>query len=280
MKTNILTCLFLALLACACSKSETDGTNPVPGADAQLQEGSLRIAVTPTLDCLPLYVAQQEGWFESAGLSVQLVPFQAQMDQDTAVAGGSVQGLTTDSERMAWLSSHGTPLQQVAPTSLFWQLLTNKAARLTLLSQLDDKMVAMTRYSATDKLAAHLVDSAGLQSERVFRIQVNDVGVRLSMLQNGIMDAMLLPEPQATVARLDGHPVLYSSGPGLGVLAFRQDVMADTARRHEVERLVAVFDAATDSIAARGLQHYRTLIANYCKVRPEVVDSIEMRDER
>ena len=273
MKTSIFTCLFIVLLACACSQSGTDGSQPL-GGDTPLQEGSLRIAVTPTLDCLPLYVAQHEGWFQDEGLSVQLVPFTAQMDQDTAVAGGTVHGLTTDSERMAWLSSHGTPLQQVARTSLSWQLLTNKAARLTLLSQLDDKMVAMTRYSATDKLAAHLVDSAGLQPERVFRVQVNDVLVRLAMLKNGTMDAMLLPEPQATEARLDGHPVLYKSGTGFGVLAFRQDVMADTAQRHQVERLVALVNAATDSIAARGLQHYRTLIASYCGVRPEVVDSI------
>ena len=265
----------LLLLLCACSK-EAGPAKSLPSTEQEAQDGSLRIAVTPTLDCLPLYLAEQRGWFESEGISVQLVPYQAQMDQDTAIARHRVHGMTTDTERMAWLQQHGTPLQQVATTTLSWQLITNKAARLTLLSQLDDKMVAMTRHSATDMLAQHAVDSAGLQPERVFRIQINDINVRLSMLQNGIMDAMFLPEPQATVARLDGHPVLFSSeGRQLGAIVFRTDVMADTAMSHQVERFVKVYQTAADSIAQQGLAHYRSLIASSCHVKPEIVDSIQ-----
>lgn len=265
-----------SLLLCACNKEETTAENAPSASWQDAHDGSLRIAVTPTLDCLPLYLAQQEGWFDREGIQVQLLPYQAQMDQDTAIERHRVHGMTTDTERMAWLQQHGTPLEQVATTTLSWQLITNKAARLTLLSQLDDKMVAMTRHSATDMLAQHAIDSAGLKPERVFRIQINDIGVRLSMLQNGIMDAMFLPEPQATVARLDGHPVLFSSdGRQLGALVFRSDVMADTAQRQQVERLVKVWQQATDSIATRGLANYRRLITASCHVQQEIVDSIK-----
>jgi len=242
-----------------------------------LDDDVLRIAVTPTLDCLPLYLAQQRGWFKNEGISVQLIPYQAQMDQDTAIERSRVHGMTTDTERLAWLQQHGTPLEQVATTSLSWQLITNKAARLTLASQLDDKMVAMTRHSATDMLAQQVVESAGLQPERVFRIQINDINIRLSMLQNGIMDAMFLPEPLATVARLDGHPVLMSTdetGQHLGVLVFRSDVMADSAMSRQVERFVKVYQTASDSIAQCGLKNYRSMIASFCHVKPEIVDSI------
>ena len=243
----------MLLLLCACSKEQTNGETQQTDAGG-LHDDCLRIAVTPTLDCLPLYVAQQEGWFDREGVSVQLVPYQAQMDQDTAIERHRVHGMTTDTERMAWLQQHGTPVEQVATTTLSWQLITNKTARLTLLSQLEDKMVAMTRHSATDMLAQQAVESAGLLPERVFRIQINDLNVRLSMLQNGIMDAMFLPEPQATVARLEGNPVLMSTeetGQHLGVLVFRSDVMADTAMHNKVERFVKVWQQASDSIAAR-----------------------------
>jgi len=269
---------FIALLLlCACSKEQ-------PKEEVQqvtvggLDDDVLRIAVTPTLDCLPLYLAQQKGWFDHEGVSVQLIPYQAQMDQDTAIVRSRVHGMTTDTVRMDWLKQNGTPVEQVAKTTLSWQLITNKAARLTLLTQLDDKMVAMTRHSATDMLAQQAVESAGLQPEHVFRIQINDINVRLSMLQNGIMDAMFLPEPQATVARTEGHPVLMSTdetGQHLGVLVFRSDVMADTAMHSRVERFVKVWQQASDSIAARGLTNYRSLIASCCHVRPEIVDSID-----
>ena len=268
---------FIALLLlCACSKEQ-------PKEEVQqvtvggLDDDVLRIAVTPTLDCLPLYLAQQKGWFDHEGVSVQLIPYQAQMDQDTAIVRSRVHGMTTDTVRMDWLKQNGTPVEQVAKTTLSWQLITNKAARLTLLTQLDDKMVAMTRHSATDMLAQQIIEKSGLEPEHVFRIQINDINVRLSMLQNGIMDAMFLPEPQATVARTEGHPVLMSTdetGQHLGVLVFRSDVMADTAMHSRVERFVKVWQQASDSIAARGLTNYRSLIASCCHVRPEIVDSI------
>lgn len=268
---------FIALLLlCACSKEQ-------PKEEVQqvtvggLDDDVLRIAVTPTLDCLPLYLAQQKGWFDHEGVSVQLIPYQAQMDQDTAIVRSRVHGMTTDTVRMDWLKQNGTPVEQVAKTTLSWQLITNKAARLTLLTQLDDKMVAMTRHSATDMLAQQIIEKSGLEPEHVFRIQINDINVRLSMLQNGIMDAMFLPEPQATVARTEGHPVLMSTdetGQHLGVLVFRSDVMADTAMHSRVERFVKVWQQASDSIAARGLTNYRSLIASCCHVIPEIVDSI------
>ena len=165
---------------------------------------ALKVAVTPTLDCLPFYVADEEGWFERAGVSVRLYPYQAQMDQDTALLRHHVEGMTTDRERLKWLERQGAKLREVGTTTLKWQLLTNRVARIRHLLQLDEEMIAMTRYSATDMLAQKAIDSVGLKPERVFRIQVNDVGVRLGMLETGIMDAVLLPEPQATQARLGG----------------------------------------------------------------------------
>ena len=79
------------------------------------------------------------------------------------------------------------------------------------MKHLDDKMLAMTRYSVTDLLGDLAVDSAKLKSERVFRIQINDVHVRLKMLENNEMDAMLLTEPQAAQARWLKHKVILDT---------------------------------------------------------------------
>lgn len=240
---------------------------------------ALKVAVTPTLDCLPLYLAFEEGWFEREEVSVLLRPFTAQMDEDTALLRHHVEGMTTDRERISWIKEQGMTVRQVATTSLKWQLITNKTARIKQLKQLDDKMLAMTRRSFTDMLARKVVDSAGLLAERVFRIQVNDVLVRLGMLENGIMDALLLPEPQATQARLAGHPVLLdtdSMGLTPGIIVFSEEAMADSMRQRQVELFLQVYYAACDTIARRGLAPYRDLIVRCCHVRPETVDSIPL----
>ena len=267
-----------ALLLYACKDDSAERAAQVRRAQQIADSLALKVAVTPTLDCLPLYLAMEQNWFEEEGVSVQLHPYTAQMDQDTALLRHHVEGMTTDRIRTKWVKEQGMDVEEVATTTLKWQLVTNKTARIKQLLQLDDKMIAMTRHSATDMLAQKAIDSGGLQADRVFRIQVNDVHVRLGMLENGIMDAMLLPEPQATQARMEGHLVLFdtdSMGLQLGIIVFSKEIMADTMRQHQIEQFLKVYHAACDTIASNGLKHYRDLIVKYCQVRQEVGDSIK-----
>ena len=238
---------------------------------------ALKIGVMPTLDCLPLFVARHHHLFDTLGADVRLKYFTAQMDCDTALAGGSVEGSVTDLVRASRLIKQGTPLTFKIATDAYWQLVTNRNARIKTLKQLDDKMLAMTRYSATALLADHAVDSARLKTERVFRIQVNDVLVRLQMLLTNEMDAMLLTEPQATVALQHKHRLLMDSRQMdwyPGVIALRSETLKKWERRQQVDVLVKAYNQACDSINKHGLAHYRELISRQCHIKENLVDSL------
>ncbi len=238
---------------------------------------ALKVAVMPTLDCLPLYVARFYNLFDTLGADVRLKPFTAHMDCDTALARGRVEGSITDLVRGQRLSAMGTPLTYVTATNAYWQLITNHNARISNLKHLDDKMVAMTRFSATNLLCDYAVDESGLNSENVFRVQINDVDIRLRMLQNNSMDAMLLTEPQATVARVGGHRVLRDSRSldiRLGAVAFRAEALEDSTRKWQMDVFVRAYNMACDSIAKYGLAKYRQLVAECCGVSRETADSI------
>lgn len=232
----------------------------------------------PTIDCLPLFVAADRGLFDEAGVSVRLLDYTAQMDCDTALERGRVEAMVTDLVRAERMQRQGRSLTYVTTTALGWQLLTNRTARIRQIDQLDDHMVAMTRYSATHLLTDQMIDSVGLDSDRVFCIQVNDVTVRLQMLLNGIMDALWLPEPQATMARMADHPVIldtYASGLQFGVIAFSDSALqADTLRRQQMDCFVRAYRAACDSLNNHGLHRYRDVIVAHCGVPSEVVDSL------
>jgi NitT/TauT family transport system substrate-binding protein len=240
----------------------------VPDDSAQL-----RIAVMPTLDCLPIYVAEACGIFKDNDLDVSLLPFTAQMDCDTAIQQGHANAIVSDLVRCGRMNDSLMNLEYITATDASWQLLTNRTARLRLLRQLDDKMVAMTRYSATHLLSDLAVDSARLKTERVFRIQVNDVNVRLGMLQAGIMDALLLPEPQATVARneracllLDTRDLDYR----LGVVAFKKRA----ATKRQRDAFCKSYDMAVDSLNEQGIDAFVDLIVKRCGVSKETIDSL------
>lgn len=244
----------------------------------RLREDSaaLKVAVLPTMDCLPLFVAKAEHLFSGAGADVRLKLFTAQMDCDTAVVGGSVEGAVTDLVRAERIISRGTPLTYVTATDAYWQLYTGRMARITKLPQLDDKMVGMTRYSATALLADALTDSARLQHERVFKIQVNDVHIRLKMLLGGEIDAVLLTEPQASQARQAGHHLLLDSrsmGVSMGVVAFRQKVLGDSTRRRQLEAFTKGYNQAVDSLLRHGVGRYSALVTRYMGVSNAQLDS-------
>lgn len=238
---------------------------------------ALKIAVMPTLDCLPLFVAKDAHLFDTLGVDIRLKEFKAQMDCDTALVRGRVEGVVSDLVRTERIISQGMPLDYLAATGAYWQLITNRTARIRDLKQLDDKMLAMARYSATDMLADWAIDSAKLKIERVFKVQINDVGIRLRMLQNNEMDAVWLAEPQATEARLAKHRLVADSRRldwKLGVLALRKKNMDDKNRQRQIKALRKAYDMACDSINKNGIRHYSHLVVKYCGMTPEKADSL------
>lgn len=268
----------LLIAACGQSYEETKRlTRQQRQEAARKDSAALKIAVMPTLDCLPLYVAQHHELFDTLNGGVRLKFFMAQMDCDTALERGRVEGMVTDLVRAASIAKRGTKMRYVATTNAYWQLVTNRNSRIRQLKQLDDKMVAMTRYSVTDMLTDYAVDSAKLDKDHVFKVQVNDLSVRMQMLQNNIMDALCLTEPQATVARTMKHAVVLdtrSLGWQMGVLVFREKEMQCQARSKQLDLFVKAYNQACDSINKYGLTHYRDIIVKRCRLKKEMVDSL------
>lgn len=238
---------------------------------------ALKIAVMPTLDCLPLYVANKYNLFDSLGADVRLRLYTAQMDCDTALQRGRVEGSVTDLVRSQRMIRQGMKLTYVTATNAYWQLITNRNARILNLKNLDGKMIAMTRYSATDLLADEAILKSGLKSEYVFRVQINDVGIRLRMLLNNSMDALVLTEPQATAARVAKNHVLLDTRKldmNLGAFVFRTELYRDIKRKKQISTFVKVYNMACDSINKNGVAVYLPLILDKSGIDVDIVDSI------
>ena len=279
MKKLIPMVVALVLLAaCGQSYEETKRITREQRREAWRKDSAaLKIAVMPTLDCLPLFVAQQYELFDTVNGGVRLKVYQAQMDCDTAVQRGRVEGFVTDLVRAMRIDKQGVKMRYVAATNAYWQLVTNRNARIRQLKQLDDKMVAMTRFSATDLLTDCARDSVKLLPERVYKVQINDLNVRMQMLLNNEIDALWLPEPLATQARVMKHPVVLDSRDvkmQLGVMAFRDKEMQRKERAKQLALFTQAYNQACDSINKYGVAHYRNILTSRIKMKSSVVDSI------
>ena len=277
-KPHRYTSLLMAVLTMAaglmlsCSDSEQKEQQ---AEQALKDKASLQIAVMPTLDALPLFVADSMGYFDEQKVKVQL-KFMTQIDAQEALKKQSVHGAVTELVRTERMQQRGTPLYYAAATNASWQLIANRLSRVQRVDQLGDKMMAITRYSLLDYLGNQVVDSAK-PKQAVYRVQINNVNVRLMMLLNNEMDAMWLPEPQATVARMAHHPVLSSSqGRNFipGVLAFTEQAWQNAEQRKKIEAVMKAWDKACDDINKNGLDHYADIIAQCCSVKVDVVEHL------
>ncbi len=269
--------LILLFSSCGSSPEEVKRQTRAERARLKTEDSlALKVAVLPTLDCLPIYIGVEQGLFKERGVDVHLRKWNAQMDCDTAMIGGSIEGTVTDLIRGERMKRKGVALRYVAATNTYWQMIANRTTRVNSVSQLGDKMIAMTRYSATDYLTDYYMKGAKT-SAAFFKIQINDVKLRLQMLQNNAMDAMWLPEPQATAARELKNVVLKDSQKDdirLGVIAFREKAMNDARIHKQVDNFIMVYNMACDSINTNGLQHYSELISKYCGVDEETVSAL------
>ena len=271
---------FIALLmlaACGQSYEETKRLSRMQRLKQWREDSAaLKIAVIPTLDCLPIYVAKERQMFDTA-VDIRLKRFNAQMDCDTALIRNRVEGAITDLVRAEKMIKDGTPLRYAAATNAYWLMVSQRQLRITNFKHLDDKMLAMTRYSVTDMLGDLAVDSAKLAPERVFRIQINDVNIRLKMLENNEMDAMLLTEPQASQAVMKKNPVLLDTRKQdmqMGALVFRTKGMDDKNRQHQMDVFMKGYKQACDSINHFGVTHYKQIIKKYYKLNDQAIKAL------
>ena len=267
----------LLVVGCGESYEETKRITRAQRLKALREDSAaLKVAVLPTLDCLPIYLAKDHQMFDTA-VDIRLKLFTAQMDIDTALANRRVEVGVSDLVRVERLKQKGDSLRYLTSTNAYWQLVGNRNGRILDLKHLDDKMLAMTRYSVTDMLGDLAVDSGKLKTERVFRIQINDVNVRLKMLENNEMDALILTEPQAAQARMLKHKVLMDTRKldmEMGTIVVQWKGMDDENRAKQLRAFTRGYNKACDSINKYGIASYAPLITKYCHVKQESIEQI------
>ena len=174
---------------------------------------AIRVAVMPTMGCLPLFYAVSSGLADSLGMDIALLRFQAQMDIDTAILRGHADIAYTDLIRTARLAEH-VELKPFATCHEPLSLISLKTKRVKRINQMKEQMIAISRLSATDYWCDYLLDSTRTNHDDIYRPQINDVRLRAEMIRTGLIDAAMMGEPFATWMTMLGHKRLFQTQRG------------------------------------------------------------------
>ena len=235
---NILVVTLILGLCGSCS--QTDGS-----ADEN-DSTALRLAVMPTMECLPFYYADSTGLFDSLGLDVRLITFRAAMDADTAFQRGHADGIVTDLVKACLWQGEGDTAHVAMVGELRMWLVTAPKARVLKAESLKEKIIGVTRHSATDYFTDKVLSSVNLHDIDLNKPQINNVWLRTLMVDQDQIDGAILPEPYASEAVARGAKRLNGTA-DMGVEKLMCVLFGDSlyrVRKDDIEKIREAYDRA------------------------------------
>lgn len=201
MQRTLLTLLLALFVAGAASAQSCE---PVSGQP-------VRVGVLPVMNTLPLFVAQQEAYFEARGLPVELIPLESARDRSIGLQTGQLDVGNNDVMGAVLQVAAGDQLKIVRHDTFeagvrFFSIVTSPTSGLDtaekLIAALEEgtAKVAVGHNTVTEYMATKLLRDAGYEPKESDYIEVSAIPLRLEQLNQGLVAAALLPEPLTTLA--------------------------------------------------------------------------------
>jgi NitT/TauT family transport system substrate-binding protein len=203
-----------------CNATNTETSAEDAGKSHDSIAYDLRVAVLPTLEALPIYYAKQAGICDSLGIVIDILPYMAQFDCDTALLNNAVDVCMMDRTRFADYTRKGHRLSAQLQLDARYALVASKELGAKSVTDLNNRTIAISRHSGAEVFCLHVLTQAGMKREDVHFPQINDLWLRADMLTNRQVEAAVLPYLQVlSVHRLNlflkPQAVLQETGAGV-----------------------------------------------------------------
>ncbi len=291
--TALVALFALAALGGCTSQSGTTGTTTGTAASTGTAGTAnkpipIKIGVLPNEDSLPLFVAQQAGIFEKAGLGVTLVPFPSAAERDAALQAGSIDAASADIIAAALLTSRGFPVKIVTlelgatPQQGRFGILASKASGVTTLDGLARSGGALAQSSGTlaTYAADRLIVAAGVDPKTIKREEIKKLPVRYQLLSQGKVASAVLPEPFFSLGVKDGMKVLADDSKGPAnisqtILMVSDKFLAQPGGQETVTALLGAWDQAVAAIDVKP-DAYRALLVKQARLPQPIATTYQI----
>ncbi len=264
MKKMMLLTMMLALLLAGCTAETEEPTPATP--DEPL---TLSIGVMPAVDSAPIFLAEQEGYFEELGLDIEIQVYMNAMNRQSALISGELDGAMTDVIALVNNVDNGFDIKVTTSTDGSFPILLRDDFEETT-----NVTVGMMEVSVSN----YLSDAALKDTYTLEKIYINEIPARLEMIKSGQVDMAVLPEPLASMGALAGLEKRVYENPD----DFYPEVMVFTGRAIEdkaaaVEAFHRGYDRAVEAIRA-DTSLARSVLVNRLELNPEVKDLMHLPD--
>ena len=241
--------------------------------------GPIKVGLLPIIETLPVWVAQQEGYFQAENLVVEPMAFASAIERDVAIQTRQIDGQLADLVSSGLLDKDAPTIKVVRltfkanPDLAMISLLVAPKSDVRSPADLKGKQVALSHNSVIEYVVDELLAANGVKPSEVQKVEVSKIPVRLEMLQQGQVAAAGLPEPLSTLAQKQGARLLLDDrqgGFGQSVWVFRQDFLKE--RPNDAKRFLAAYEKAVAAINANP-EKYRSLLVSKANLPASLQDS-------
>jgi NitT/TauT family transport system substrate-binding protein len=269
IRTIITTLLFLLLLP-ACAPS------------APQETVTLKIAVLPIIDTLPMYVAQQEGLFSEQNVNVEFVPVASAPERDQLLAAGQADGTINETLAVMLFNRDTIQMQTVryalrpAPGYGHFFIIASGQSGITSVHGLRGVEIGVSQGTVIEYVTERLLQAEGFTADEIKTIAVPKIPDRMSLLASGELRAGVMPDPLASLVVAQGGVIVAddSSHPeyGFSIISFRKAVVDENP--DAVRGFLAAVEEATLLLNADPTI-YRNLLSEQNLVPPPLLETYQ-----
>ncbi|HBA92703.1 MAG TPA: hypothetical protein DCZ08_13485, partial [Anaerolineaceae bacterium] len=172
----LLILLLASLLLAACS--------PTPAAVPT----TIKVALLPVLDVLPMVVAQQEGLYTKHNLVVEIIPVSSAPERDQLIAAGQTDAIMNELTSVMFLNQEKIQVQAVryartatADQALF-SIMAGKDSGITDAQGLKGQPIGISQGTIIEYLTDRLLTAEGFTAADLNFVAVPKIPDRMSLL--------------------------------------------------------------------------------------------------
>ncbi len=219
-------------------------------------KGNLRLALLPIPDVLPVYVAEEKGYFKEQGITVESLPVGSAVERDQLMQAGRVDGMINDISDAANFNREQKRVKIIAiarspiDSSPLFRLLAAPGSNLKTIADLADTPIGISRNTVIEYVTTRLLRAGGVPPEAIRYRSVPVLPERLQLLLSGQLPAVMLPDPLAASAIQGGAVEIVNDtklkSVSASVITFADDTLI--AKKETVKKFMAAWDKACADI--------------------------------
>ncbi|NOR40930.1 MAG: hypothetical protein GQ537_06955 [Gammaproteobacteria bacterium] len=213
---------------------------------------SLRLALLPIPDVLPVYVAQEKGYFEELGITVESLSVGSAIERDQLMLAGRVDGMINeisgaanfnrDQGRVKIVSIARSPIGE----SPLFRLLAAPGSDFKTVADLANIPIGISKNTVIEYISTRLLQAGGVAPAAIKYRSVPVLPERLQLLLSGQLLAVTLPDPLGASAIKGGAVEIVSDialkSVSASVITFTADALSN--KKATVKSFMIAWDKA------------------------------------